>query len=368
MNDERGRPNLHVLHVESGHEWRFTRDQVSLLVEGLRGYPRIRQAVATLARSRLAATARDLGVPVIPLPWVVGTDPRALRMLAHQTRRRWDVVHAHDTHALRLLSYLVALEGSPTGIMASRRTVAPVRSAWKWRRANLVLAVSESARRSLVAAGVERARVVVVPEGLDESGLDPQKPGVLREAAGAEDDHFLIGSLAALGRDRDHSTLIRAAALVTRRYPSARFAIFGEGPERGRLENQIETHGLEGRVCLPGYVPDARSSLADLDLLVMPSEREELSLGVLEALWIGLPVVMTADTNGGLREEGIEPVPSRDHTAMADAIARFIDDEELRRETGERARARVRLHDAQRMVGATVEAYAAVARLCRPLG
>ena len=85
------RPPLRVLHVESGHEWRLTRNQVGLLVEGLRSVPYVEQTVATLERSRLERATRDMGVPVISLPWAVGTDPRALRTLARQTRRRWEV-------------------------------------------------------------------------------------------------------------------------------------------------------------------------------------------------------------------------------------------------------------------------------------
>ena len=140
---------LRVLHVESGHEWRLTRNQVGLLVDGLRRVPHVRQTVATLERSRLERKTRDMGIPVISLPWSVGADPRALRTLARHARRRWDVVHVHDTHALRLMTYLAALEGSGSRIVATRRTVAPTRSAWKWRRAHLVLAVSESARDAL---------------------------------------------------------------------------------------------------------------------------------------------------------------------------------------------------------------------------
>jgi glycosyltransferase involved in cell wall biosynthesis len=356
---------LHVLHVESGHEWRVTRDQVSLLVDGLRRYPSVRQAVATLERSRLAVATRDMDVPVIQLPWAVGTDPRALRMLALQTRRRWDILHAHDTHALRLLTYLTALEGSRSSIVATRRTVGPPHSSWKWRRANLILAVSESARRSMIERGVERSRIVVIPEGMDTEGLDPQRPGVLRQAAGAEEGHFLIGSLAALGRDRDHSTLLRAASLIANRHPSARVAIFGDGPQRRRLEHEIEALGLEGKVCLPGFVPEARASLSDLDLLVMPSLQEEMSTGSLEALWLGIPVVMTAEGDGRLRAEGIEPVRRGDHSAMAEVIGRFIEDESHLREAGKRARRQAGVHDAARLVESTLDAYQAVARVSR---
>ncbi|MCL7971267.1 MAG: glycosyltransferase [marine benthic group bacterium] len=356
------RQPLRVLHVETGHEWRLTRNQVTLLLQGLAGVPYVEQTVATLARSRLATGAKELGIPVISLPSSSGTDPRALRMLARHARRHWHIVHAHDTHALRLTAYLMALEGSQSRIVATRRTVSSPRSGWKWRRAHRVLAVSDSARDSLVESGVERSRIAVVPEGVDAEGLEPQEPGRLRQAAGARTSAFFVASLAALGTDRDHATLIQAASLVVKRHPSVRFAIFGEGPERARLENLIDALGLEGWVCLPGYVRDARTSLCDLDVFVMPSLREELSTGCLEAMWTGLPVVMTATGDGRLRGAGIEPVASRDPAGMAAAIGRLVEDPDSRRRAGRRARRYALAHRAERMVHATLEAYETVAR------
>lgn len=359
------RPPLRVLHVESGHEWRLTRNQVGLLVDGLRSYPHVQQTVATLEHSRLARATRDMGVPLIPLPWSVGTDPRTLRTLARHARRRWDVVHVHDTNALRLVTYLAALEGSGSRIVASRRTVAPTNSAWKWRRAHLVLAVSQSARDALIAAGVERSRIGVVPEGIDARGLADQKPGVLRDSAGARPDQFLVASLAALGPDRDHATLLRAASLVVREHPKARFAIFGEGSQRSHLEGLIDKLNLEGWVCLPGYVEDARSSLADVDLLAMPSFREELSTGCLEAMWAGVPIAMMASGDDRLRAEGIEPVQQGDHEGLAAAIGRFIEEPDYLARAGERASVYARAHDAESMVAATHSAYESVSRVGR---
>jgi glycosyltransferase involved in cell wall biosynthesis len=351
------RPSLRVLHVDSGQEWRSTRDQVSLLLAGLRRYPHVQQAVATLARSRLAVEARRMGIPVIPLPWAAGTDPRALRTLARHARQDWSLFHGHDSHALRMMLYLAALEGSPTRIVASRRIPGPPRSVWKWRRANLVLATADSVRDALVARGVERGRVVVVPNGLDASGMEPRRRGGIRQAARAAESHFLIGSLAALAPDRDHATLLRAAALVTARYPDARFVLFGEGHERPRLEKLIETLGLGGRACLPGYLPDARLSIADLDLFIMPSLWEEMATACLEAMWAGVPAVMVAEGDGRLRAEGIEPVRRGDHAGLAGVIGRFIEDEEYRRRMGEDARKSAAVHSAGEMVGRTLKAY-----------
>lgn len=348
---------MRVLHVESGQEWRYTRNQVSLLLRGLQRRGDVQQAVASLARSRLAVEAESLGIPVIPLPWAVGTDPRALRTLARHARLGWDVYHAHDSHALRLLVYLSALEGSPARLVASRRVPDRPPSPWKWRRAHLVLAASEATRKAALEAGVEPGRVVVVPNALDPSDLEPQRPGRLREAAGADSGHFLVGSLAALGADRDHATLLRAAALVANRHPEARFALFGEGPERHRLERLIDGLGLAGRACLPGYVPDARLSLTDFDLFVMPSLWEELSTSCLEAMWLGVPAVMTSKGDDQLRSEGIEPVRPGDHVALAEAVGRFIEEEEYRRAMGVQAKRRAVVHDAEQLVGRTWQCY-----------
>ena len=87
----KNRAPVRVLHVESGQEWRATRDQVRLLVEALIEVPGIRQAVATLEGSRLAIEAESLGIPVIPLPWSTASDPRALRTLARVAETGWDV-------------------------------------------------------------------------------------------------------------------------------------------------------------------------------------------------------------------------------------------------------------------------------------
>ncbi|MDT8435990.1 MAG: glycosyltransferase [Gemmatimonadota bacterium] len=352
---------IRVLHVESGHEWRATRDQVRLLVDGLRGEPHIHQAVATLEGSRLARETEEMGVPVVPLPWATGTDPRALRMLAKVAATDWDVLHAHDTQALRLLVYVQALEGSRTALVASRRVVGLPASGWKWRRARVVLAVSNGARRDLLAAGVEPCRVIVVRSGIDVGELHPQLVGRLRDRVGARDEHLLVGSDAALEANRDHETLVRAAVGVSERQDRARFALLGDGPARRRLEALIDRYGLAGRVCLPGFVPDARRSLADCDVFVLPARGEELATSALDALGAGVPVVLpTGDGPERFVGSGIVPVPRGDPVAMAEAIGGLLDDPERRRRLGEQGRRFAEAHGRDRMVRGTLRAYRTV--------
>jgi glycosyltransferase involved in cell wall biosynthesis len=357
------RTPVRVLHVESGQEWRATRDQVRLLVEALIGVPGIRQAVATLEGSRLAVEAESLGIPVIPLPWSTASDPRALRTLARVAETGWDVLHAHDAQALRILLYISALEGSAGSVVASRRISGPPRSGWKWRRASVVLAVSELGRDNLLAAGLEPGRVVVVPNGIDVREMESQRHGVIRERVGSTEEQLLVGSFAALEPDRDHETFLRAAAIVVARQPAARFALLGEGSQRSRLEGLVERLGLGGRVCLPGYVPDARYSMCDFDVFVLPARSGEMASSALEALAAGVPLVMPfSHDNRFLNQSGIEPVPPADPQAMAEALLGLLNDPGRRREAGAAARRLAEAHGLAGMVKGTLRAYEAVVR------
>jgi glycosyltransferase involved in cell wall biosynthesis len=325
--------------------------------------PHVRQAVATLAGSRLAVEAEALGIPVIPLPWSTASDPRALRTLARVADTGWDILHAHDAQALRILLYISALSGGTSSIVASRRISAPPASRWKWRRANIVLAVSEAGRDNLLASGVERGRVVVVPNGIDVREVDPQQPGLLRETVGAAADHLLIGSFSALEPDRDHETLLRAAARVVADNPDARFALLGEGSERPALEGLIERLGLQGRVCLPGYLPDARSSLCDFDIFVLPARSGEIASSALEALAAGVPLVMPQSRDPRLRTgAGMEFVNPGDPESLSAALLNLLESAQRRRDMAEEARRFAEDHGLTHMVQGTLRAYQAVVR------
>lgn len=359
----RHRTPLRVLHVESGQEWRATRDQVRLLVEALIDEPEIRQAVATLEGSRLAVEAEALGIPVIPLPWSTASDPRALRTLARVAETGWDVLHAHDAQALRILLYISALGGASSAIVASRRVSSPPPSRWKWRRANVVLAVSETGRDNLLAAGVEPGRVVVVPNGIDVAELNPQEPGLIRDRVGAAPDQLLVGSFAALEPDRDHETLLRAAAEVVARHPAARFALLGDGSERNRLEGLIERLGLAGRVCLPGYIPDARNSMCDFDVFVLPARSGEMASSALEALAAGVPLVLPFSPDPRLTQGGgMEFVKPGDPESLAEALLGLLSSQERRGAAGAAARQFAQAHGLAYMVQGTLRAYRAVVR------
>ncbi|MBE7618666.1 glycosyltransferase [Komagataeibacter sp. FXV2] len=137
----------------------------------------------------------------------------------------------------------------------------------------------------------------------------------MRTQFGVGDKTFLIGGGGRMVTKKGFDILIRAfrqAAL-----PDARLILFGDGPERARLEAMGG-----GDVIFPGYRSDFPADLGMLDGFVMPSLHEPFGLALLEAMAAHLPVIATAA--GGVLD--ILPpaspslVPPGDVAAMAQGL------------------------------------------------
>ena len=92
--------------------------------------------------------------------------------------------------------------------------------------------------------------------------------------------------------------------------PRLRAELYGDGPERGRVLELIDEHGVGDRVSAPGFVDHARidAALRRALCMVLPSRREGYGLVVIEACAAGTPAVVVADPDNAateLIEEGV---------------------------------------------------------------
>ncbi len=106
----------------------------------------------------------------------------------------------------------------------------------------------------------------------------------------------------ALTRRKGVDLVIAAVAQLAAQYPSLRFRIVGDGPQRPALEALAEQHGIGSRTVFEGIVAsaDVGDYFARSDIFVSMSYSESFGHTVIEAMLAGLPVI--AAENVGSRE------------------------------------------------------------------
>ncbi len=184
------------------------------------------------------------------------------------------------------------------------------------READAVVAISRAVAEELTAAGYDPARIVSLPNGVPVPDEPWRRRHDWREAPRA----VFVGRLAP---EKGLRTLVRAWPTVLAEHPNARLTLVGEGPERPSLEALIADLGLAGAVDLPGASPDPGPSLRAADLFLLPSHEEGMSVALLEAMALGVPLVASAIAgNRSLvidREHG-RLAPPGDPEALAGAV------------------------------------------------
>jgi len=209
------------------------------------------------------------------------------------------------------------------------------------------LTVSESAATEIVEHGVPAASIEVVRNGVDPVPAgDPRSDGP---------------TLLYLGRLKRYKR-IELVLDALERVPEARLEIAGEGEHRRELEREIGRRGLGDRVRLHGHVDERRKRelMSSAWVHVTASSNEGWCLTVMEAAACGTPSVAIAE--GGLRESIVHErtgLLAERPEQLGDAIARIVEDDELRTRLGEQARARAGEFDWNRTADASLAALEA---------
>jgi glycosyltransferase involved in cell wall biosynthesis len=153
----------------------------------------------------------------------------------------------------------------------------------------------------------------------------------------------IVGSIGRLNAVKDYGTLIAAFKEVLKNYPDAKLVIAGDGPERNKLQLQIEALAISDKVTLLGERHDVEDLLEQFDIFALTSLTEGFSVALVEAAWTGLPIVAT-DVGGNCEivQDGItgyltEPGNVQDVTQK---IEKLLNDDQLRQSFGLLSRSR----------------------------
>ncbi|HEY3592318.1 MAG TPA: glycosyltransferase [Polyangiaceae bacterium] len=255
-------------------------------------------------------------------------------------------------------------------ILGEARSATVVRPLWGWMRSiaagcDATFAASQHQVDKLREHDMPRVRLM--PFGIDKDLFSPDarsdawRAGVTVGPPGAP----IFVAVGRLSVEKQWPVLLEAF-IRFRSSREARLVIFGEGPERARLEQQVS-----GRddVAFMGFERDPRkiaTALASADAFVHGCPFETFGLSVAQAIACGLPIVVP-DRGGAAelaRPELAEVYASSDAEAFAAALDRLV-----RRDPGELRSAAIRgrasIFSATDQVEHTVEAYRELLRESR---
>ncbi|WP_059008241.1 glycosyltransferase family 4 protein [Streptomyces specialis] len=139
-----------------------------------------------------------------------------------------------------------------------------------------------------------------------------------------------------------YDRLIDAFAKLTCDFPDWRLRVYGRGPSRGALREQIDRLGLADRVRLMGAVSPIETEWAKGAIAAVTSLYESFGLTIVEAMACGVPVVATDCPHGPAEiishgEDGLLVPLDGGVDAIADGLRTLMSDDELRRRMATRA-------------------------------
>lgn len=217
--------------------------------------------------------------------------------------------------------------------------------------ADVIVAISEHTRRSLISQGIPSNKICLIRNGIrvvtESNGKSANQA---RAALGIDDESPVVGMVARLCPVKGQREYILAAHQIRNEFPDAMFVIIGEDIEldgyyRHELERLARHLGLDDCVQFFGFRHDAAQLVNGFDVFVLPSWIEGLPVTVLEAMAAGKPVVATSV--GGVPELVMEGetgllVPPRDPERLAEAIADLLHHPDVAHRMGMNGCARVR--------------------------
>lgn len=296
--------------------------------------------------SQQGALVEELAKADVPVTCLGARGKRDLRVvwtLSRQLRRRRPALLQtflyHANVAGRIAGKLAGVPHVVSGIrVAEKRSRLPL---WMDRLTQPLVdrhvCVSQAVAEFSIAAGLDRKRVIVIPNGVDAERFMRAEPADLSEFGIPAGSQTVIW-VGRLDPQKQPLMLVEAAELVLQSAGAGtHFLIVGDGPLWGEVGSVIARKGLTKNVHLAGWRGDVAELMRSADCLVLTSAWEGMPNVILEAMAAGLPVV-SADVEG-VREvvnEGVTGLIASSDTpqAMAERIGQILRDAELRRKLG----------------------------------
>lgn len=267
--------------------------------------------------------------------------------------RKYDVIHTHNTScqfAVALLSYitkakLVTTEHSTSNRRRKHKWLLSL-DRWMYRRYARIICVSEIAGSNIKEyVGDKKLPIFVIPNGIDTALFANAQP--CKDIVEKYNGVYKAVMVAGFRYEKDQKTVIRAFGELQKNY---HLFLVGDGEKREELEGLVRSLNIMDRVHFLGIRKDVPNVLKSMDVVIMSSHREGLSLSNLEGMASGRPFI--ASDVDGLHEivNGYGVLfEHENHVMLAEEIKKLCEDVEYSDAVVRKCQERAKQYDIENM-------------------
>ena len=340
---------MKVLHVSGARSWGGNEQQLMYLIDELDRLG-VEQVLFCYGNTPLEKTAASHPLKIWSIARVKSYSAAYRKELREViAEEKIELIHLHTSDSVTgfVVTDLLKPIGVPT--VFAKKGVREKNSAlskfkYNYRNIDKIIVISEYVRENFksVLKPKNHSKMVTVYNGIKipEESVEPEFN--LREKLSLEKEKVLFGSIANHTRAKDLMTLIKAVDILLKKGIKNFHVVQMGSPSKltPEFEKAVSDLDVASHFTFLGFVANAVSFMPQLDALVISSKREGGPSSLMEAFSRKTAVI---STKVGVVEEVIENgrngfyVPTEDPEALAQSMAKFIEDPELTQKFGERS-------------------------------
>lgn len=157
-----------------------------------------------------------------------------------------------------------------------------------------IVAVSKAVKEDILRYdSISDNKVEIIYNGVEMNKFLDMNGNSIRSEFGISLDTRVIGTVGRLTPQKGQRHLLEAMSKIKEKFPRIVLLMVGDGPMKDELKNYARILGLNDTVIFTGPRRDIPSLLAAMDIFVLPSLWEGLSISLIEAMAAGKPVITT---------------------------------------------------------------------------
>jgi L-malate glycosyltransferase len=277
------------------------------------------------------------------------------RLLYYLSKKRsYDLIHLHLRASTLIGSVIKSLfmlkKPVVTGVYEQKNQLSQSYTFFSKFRSqiNIYIAMSDADKDDLVSTGIPGEKIVTILPLVDIEGSNDDQirsRQYLNSEYKIPPGHLILMSVARLHKDRKIQKIFEILPGILARGLKAILIVVGDGPEKEKLVDYSRKIGIENNIIWAGTRYDIWNILPGCDVYLSASADCLISLAAIEAMACSRPVV-TYNINSMPEPEMICQsrgyfITTRDKESFTDVVCRFLENEELRKEYGMKAKEKV---------------------------